>query len=654
LDTKLKSNEEKKNWQTLFTFLLILAIVSNGLSSNYGPPRLRAFNEQMNIFETDLYNQISYEIYRELLESKANDKEEVSDQIIEIHRVINESIYWELFAPELDDLDYLELSVAQLDELTRQYVYELVVKELQSFQQLLPFNFQNLNDAASYQTGAVILNGHEQLHLLASGTSSLNDLEHSYNHLMMIRYDELGQQTISSTLNVTEFIVRQNIVWPSSQHFSWKPIKETVFVFAIPFNLVFSDQISEFQNVNFLATFVDIMSENHLIAVGVISALALLIPVQSFKKFNWFKRFLDGSLEFVLILGVVVIWLIFGMMPHTANTINHVMLTAQTNFLVRLFLRLLNTSIWLCLLSIITIIILYLKHVILNKKELHSVKLIKQTDFRDPLTKKLKCLMGIQFLLISIMCLAGVCGVAIALVYSSLLFLLLKKYLTKTQQDYLRILEIFNNISEQNGKVITDEHLSRCRKLNLLQKMEQNLSHLNISLNQLHELTLVGPDQNQLNLQPVDLVNLIQEVITEVAEQIGQTKVMLRTQFPKHLPLLKLDIACMRQVFTQLLLNTETYGLSGTRAYIDIIEKAEIVQIMFRNISASEIDQSADMLMSQQNGSLNRIRSCVKLHGGTFDIKLDGDLFKVIISLNKDRQGEENHGKKKRTHTMVY
>jgi len=488
LDTKLKNNEDKNYWQIGMTFVILLVLIANWVSSNYWSARIRAFNEQINIFETDLYyeklGQISYDLYWQLLERHADHQEAILDQLVDIHGTIDESTYWEFFASQLDNISYWDLSATQLADLTQQYVYDLVVAQLQSFQQLHQVDFQNIDYAVAYQSGEqVLLSGHERLRLLATGASSFQDLTHNYHHLMMISYDEFGKQTVYANYNQTEFLINQNPIWSSSELFSWKPITDTVFVFALPFNLIFTDQISEYQNANFMVAFVEIIRGISFIAVGIVSVLALLLPVQSLKKFMTFKWFLNGSLEFVVILGVVVLGIIFGMMPHVANGINHYSLTVQINFLVRLVVRLINTSIWVILLSVITLIILYLKHFIFNRKPLYSLELIKQTDFKDPLTIKIISLLGIQLIAISFMCLAGVYGVVMALVYSICLFWLLKKYLTKAQQDYRHILEIITYLSNQKARSLTaaDEDLG------LFNSMKERLNTLQLDLYNLKE-----------------------------------------------------------------------------------------------------------------------------------------------------------------------
>ena len=80
-----------------------------------------------------------------------------------------------------------------------------------------------------------------------------------------------------------------------------------------------------------------------------------------------------------------------------------------------------------------------------------------------------------------------------------------------------------------------------------------------------------------------------------------------------------------------------------TRAYIDIIKNENMVQIVLKNVSASELDFNVEDISERfvrgdkarnTEGSglgLAIVKSFVELQGGKFKIQTDGDLFKAII-----------------------
>ena len=102
------------------------------------------------------------------------------------------------------------------------------------------------------------------------------------------------------------------------------------------------------------------------------------------------------------------------------------------------------------------------------------------------------------------------------------------------------------------------------------------------------------------------------------------------------------------RVFENLISNIVKYSLSNTRVYIQMyVDDENKVVIIMRNISAYELDFCANEITNRfKRGDSSRstdgsglglaiAKSIVELHGGKFNIEVDGDLFKSIIKLNQ-------------------
>ena len=101
------------------------------------------------------------------------------------------------------------------------------------------------------------------------------------------------------------------------------------------------------------------------------------------------------------------------------------------------------------------------------------------------------------------------------------------------------------------------------------------------------------------------------------------------------------------RVLDNLLNNACKYAQSGTRVYLEAKPDQNQVVLTVKNISRQQLNLSPDELMerfvrgdSSRNteGSglgLNIARSLVELQHGTFDLAIDGDLFKATITLPK-------------------
>lgn len=103
----------------------------------------------------------------------------------------------------------------------------------------------------------------------------------------------------------------------------------------------------------------------------------------------------------------------------------------------------------------------------------------------------------------------------------------------------------------------------------------------------------------------------------------------------------------MYRIVENLFSNIYKYALENSRVYIDIsIVDGTNVVIEMKNISKDKLNISADELMQRfvrgdrsrnTEGSglgISIAQNLTELQNGTFELKLDGDLFKVKLTFN--------------------
>ncbi|MGL5715802.1 MAG: ATP-binding protein, partial [Paraclostridium sp.] len=142
-------------------------------------------------------------------------------------------------------------------------------------------------------------------------------------------------------------------------------------------------------------------------------------------------------------------------------------------------------------------------------------------------------------------------------------------------------------------------------------------------------------------------VSLMKQTLLEVDDKFKAMNLIVRKNLPDEKTMLKLDSQRTFRVFENLLVNITKYAMYGSRVYIDIIDREEIVEVSLRNMAADEINFNVDELVERfvrgdksrnTDGSglgLAIAKSFVELQGGEFEVSVDGDLFKVVIKFKK-------------------
>ena len=137
---------------------------------------------------------------------------------------------------------------------------------------------------------------------------------------------------------------------------------------------------------------------------------------------------------------------------------------------------------------------------------------------------------------------------------------------------------------------------------------------------------------------------LLSQALGEYEERFEKNNLHVVLNKPDEMLFVMADNRHMWRVFDNVLNNIAKYTQQGTRVYIDAKRNGKNVEISFRNISKDALNISGDELMerfvrgdSSRNteGSglgLSIAKSLTEVQNGKLDIKIDGDLFKVLLT----------------------
>ncbi len=147
----------------------------------------------------------------------------------------------------------------------------------------------------------------------------------------------------------------------------------------------------------------------------------------------------------------------------------------------------------------------------------------------------------------------------------------------------------------------------------------------------------------KLTMEKLKVKELIHQVTGEFEDKFEARKLETILSYPEENVFILADSRYLYRVLENIYSNIAKYAKEDTRVYVDIVKNNKKVLIAIKNISKEQLNISADELMqrfvrgdSSRNteGSglgLSIAKSLTELQGGSFDIYLDGDLFKVVI-----------------------
>lgn len=179
-----------------------------------------------------------------------------------------------------------------------------------------------------------------------------------------------------------------------------------------------------------------------------------------------------------------------------------------------------------------------------------------------------------------------------------------------------------------------------------IQIIDRKSKRLKVLIDDLFEASKMVSGNVELVKEKVDIGQLLQQALAEYDEAIGESTLQFRITNPDKTVYAVVDGQKMWRVFDNLIGNILKYALENTRVYISVQLLQGKVIITFKNIAKYELGHDGDELFERfKRGDTSRhtegsglglaiAKSIVDLHGGSLDIDLDGDLFKVTITLN--------------------
>lgn len=288
-------------------------------------------------------------------------------------------------------------------------------------------------------------------------------------------------------------------------------------------------------------------------------------------------------------------------------------------------------------------------------------------ELDEHLTRNIWKVVGINGLIVVLLCCIWFGGIFGAIIYSILLYVLIKKKCGEIQENYKKLLNvtqtiadgdlnasteedmgIFNPIRDQltsiqSGfrKAVDEEVRSRNMKTELITNVSHDLKtpltsiigyidllkkedmspeaqdyvnvisqkseHLKEMIQDLFEISKATSGNAELVLEKLDMVKLLQQTLGDMEDRISSSGRIIRTVLPEEPLYISGDGKRLYRVYQNLMENALKYSMEGTRIYVEGRVEEQKVITEIKNIAAYEMDFTADKIVERfQRGDVNR------------------------------------------------
>ena len=289
-------------------------------------------------------------------------------------------------------------------------------------------------------------------------------------------------------------------------------------------------------------------------------------------------------------------------------------------------------------------------------------------ELDEHLTRNIWKVVGINGLIVVLLCCIWFGGIFGAIIYSILLYVLIKKKCGEIQENYKKLLNVTQTIADGDLNASTEEDMGifnpirdqlisiqsgfrkavdeEVRSRNMKTELITNVSHdlktpltaiityvdllkkediteeerkeyvatlekksqrLKVLIEDLFEISKATTDNIVMNYDEVDLVSLIKEVRLENEDKIQSSTLDFRWNLPEEKCILRLDPQRTFRIIDNLVQNILKYSMAHSRVYIAMNDQDGKVTVSLKNMSATEMNFTPEEITERfVRGDLSR------------------------------------------------
>lgn len=177
--------------------------------------------------------------------------------------------------------------------------------------------------------------------------------------------------------------------------------------------------------------------------------------------------------------------------------------------------------------------------------------------------------------------------------------------------------------------------------------LDQKSQRLKVLIEDLFEASKANSGAIELSLEELDIVALLRQTLGEFEEKTEEKGLDIRLTSDQEKIKCYLDGRRTYRIFENIMTNIVKYAMEGSRVYIDLEAQEDKVSLVFKNIASYEMNfDAAEITERFMRGDKARhtegsglglaiAKSLTEIQSGEFEIVVDGDLFKTLITFKK-------------------
>lgn len=195
--------------------------------------------------------------------------------------------------------------------------------------------------------------------------------------------------------------------------------------------------------------------------------------------------------------------------------------------------------------------------------------------------------------------------------------------------------------------LLSKEDLQNEKAQEYLEVLERQSSRLKKLIEDLVEASKASSGNLAVSMEEIDICVMLSQIAGEFEEKLTDASLELVITKPDTPVVVHADGRHLWRVMENLMGNICKYSQPLSRVYLNLDEQEKSICLIFRNISAYSLNVTGEELQerfvrgdksrnTEGHGlGLSIAKSLMELMGGTMEIVVDGDLFKVVLEMKK-------------------